>query len=77
MSERVEVLPYGTVEREAREDGDRIYTIAELPELLEELKAFKLDPYGERPAEAYPAPPEVIDTLEGLAEEIFERAQLT
>lgn len=64
----VEILPYGTVEREAREDGERIYTLAELPELLEEMREFKIATGKIKPD---------IDTLEELAELVTERAQLT
>ena len=35
---RVEILPFGTVEREAKLKGERIYQLADLPRLITELR---------------------------------------
>lgn len=42
----LEILPEGTVERECAERGERIYELADLPELLEELRQAKAVPPG-------------------------------
>lgn len=37
----LEILPFGTVKREADEDDQVIYTLADLPRLLVEIKLVK------------------------------------